>query len=972
MTKSCSAIGCTKRQGGQPRHGTVLSFHKFPHEDPKLLRKWMAAVRRRGDHGRPWKPSLTAMLCSDHFSEDDFRPSHKRRVLREGTIPSWFVFPGKSGQAERRSPLKRAGASLSSPKAKRVRRVLLRNTDMSGLSGPSESQQQQAASEEVPEEVQLLTVSEEPVQFTVVEELPQPTVSEEVEQSTASKEPQQPTVQELQPTLLDHSYSSSAAERHIHSPMKKMVAKVRQLNYEKKKLRQKLKRRDRRLKCLKSTLDALKESQVMDANLLDSIRARFENPIVSELFANEVVNGGRKKRGGRRYSEEIKKLCLTLHYYSPRAYKFLAKNFSLPGVTSLQEWTRSVGCEVGVLDEVLQTLASQVASKKIDPNCCLMVDEMAIRKAKVYSQPKDKFVGHVDLGAGDVEDSRLATNAMVFMAVGLKGVWRHPVAYFLTDHLTGETQAELTKTVLRALNSAGLKARTLVADGLQANMTMFAHLGVQNMQPGQLQLPIRNNFFLHPATGEKVHILLDVVHMLKLLRNLFGEQKMLLLDGEEISWKYVQALYALQQREGIRAANKLSRLHIEYKKNKMKVKLAAQLFSSSVGNALLYMAESGHHQFVGAEATARFILMIDQAFDYLNGSSIYGKGFKAPVTANNLPLRRQFLAEFSSTLFRLQTASGEPVLKTRRSTPVLGLCLAAQSVLDVSEALLEQEGFAYVLPYKMSQDHVELLFSRIRRMGGFNNNPNAVQLQHALRRLALHNFISPSATGNSTAPADEDNGNDDEVGLLQIRRPQRQRSALGAGDPMPAVVQHVLMTPGNRSAFVDDSVGYIAGYVCRKLIEGSVVKCGECIGALLSNEEDPPSREVMRLVEIRDNGGLLVPSASTYAIIASSERHLTALRRCGEMGQENLSLRIQCSVLAQFMTERSHELFPGVQEHMFEPRAGGCHAVSLLKQVVARYLRVRLHAYGHYITLSGMASAHVRHHLHKQVLFARQ
>ena len=311
------------------------------------------------------------------------------------------------------------------------------------------------------------------------------------------------------------------------------------------------------------------------------------------------------------------------------------------------------------------------------------------------------------------------------------------------------------------------------------------------------------------------------------------------------------------------------------------------------------------------------------------------------------------------------------MLQTRRSTPVLGLCLAAQSVLDVSETLLEEEGFAYVLPYKMSQDHVELLFSRIRRMGGYNNNPNAVQLQHALRRLSLHNFISPSATGNSTAPDDEDDG-DDDVGLLQIRRPQRQRSALGAGDPMPAVVQHVLTTPGNRSAFVDDCVGYISGYVCRKLIEGSVVKCGECIGALLSNEQDPPPRDVMRLVEIRDNGGLLVPSASTYAIVASAERHLTAVRRCGKVGQDNLSLRIQCSVLAQFMTERSHELFPGVQEHMFEPRADGCHAVSLLKQVVARYLRVRLHAYGRCTTLSGMSSAHVRHHLHKQVLFARQ
>ena len=97
-----------------------------------------------------------------------------------------------------------------------------------------------------------------------------------------------------------------------------------------------------------------------------------------------------------------------------------------------------------------------------------------------------------------------------------------------------------------------------------------------------------------------------------------------------------QALYNLQQSEGIRAANKLSRLHVQYVKNKMKVKLAAQLFSSSVGKALLYLEEAGHTDFVGAGATARFILLIDQAFDYLNCSSPYGKGFKAPTTSSNL------------------------------------------------------------------------------------------------------------------------------------------------------------------------------------------------------------------------------------------------------------------------------------------------------------------------------------------------
>ncbi|XP_037071404.1 uncharacterized protein LOC119092552 [Pollicipes pollicipes] len=129
--------------------------------------------------------------------------------------------------------------------------------------------------------------------------------------------------------------------------------------------------------------------------------------------------------------------------------------------------------------------------------------------------------------------------------------------------------------------------------------------------------------------------------------------------------------------------NKLSRLHVQCKKNKMKVKIAAQLFSSSVGKALLYLEESGHHEFIGAGVTAYVILRVDQTFDYLNSSNPYGKGFKTPVTANNLMLRREFVADFSSVLFRLQTASGEPVLQMGRFTPVPGLCLATQTVMDI-------------------------------------------------------------------------------------------------------------------------------------------------------------------------------------------------------------------------------------------------------------------------------------------------
>lgn len=308
-------------------------------------------------------------------------------------------------------------------------------------------------------------------------------------------------------------------------------------------------------------------------------------------------------------------------------------------------------------------------------------------------------------------------------------------------------------------------------------------------------------------------------------------------------------------------------------------------------------------------------------------------------------------------------ASGELVLHTRRFTPILGLCLAAQSIMEVSAALLEEEGFQYALAYRMSQDHLELLFGRIRGMGGYNNNPNAVQLQRAMRRLTLHNFITPSAAANCI-PQDADGECD---GLFRIRRPSPQGP--GQVEEMPAAVQHALLQDMG-SEFAMNCVAYISGYVCRKLRESGAVRCADCFGALVSNDDDPPPQHVLGLVGVRDNGGLLVPSASTYAIVSAAERHLTALKKCETMRLPNLSLSIQHSVLSHFMTSRSHELFPGVQEHMYEPRVDECHAILLLKQIVARYLRVRLHSYGRSVTVSGLRSAHLRQKFNKMVLFS--
>ena len=90
----------------------------------------------------------------------------------------------------------------------------------------------------------------------------------------------------------------------------------------------------------------------------------------------------------------------------------------------------------------------------------------------------------------------------------------------------------------------------------------------------------------------------------------------------------------------------------------------------------------------------------------------------------------------------------------------------------------------------------------------------------------------------------------------------------------------------------------------------------------------------MGLVNVRDNGGLLVASTTTYAIASCAERCLTGLLKSSDAVPAKLSLSVECGVLKAMFENRCSQLFPGAQEHMFQPRANECHCVVLLKLVV--------------------------------------
>ena len=137
----------------------------------------------------------------------------------------------------------------------------------------------------------------------------------------------------------------------------------------------------------------------------------------------------------------------------------------------------------------------------------LHVDAMALHKMTIYDKAKNSFVGMVDYGTAIPEsETNEATEALVFMIIGLTGNWKHPVAYVLQDKCTANVQAQMIKDCIGLLSEQGLPVHGLVFDGTFTNqqtaVKLSCKMNVSNPQP----------WFPHPQwLSSKVHIIFDVM-----------------------------------------------------------------------------------------------------------------------------------------------------------------------------------------------------------------------------------------------------------------------------------------------------------------------------------------------------------------------------------------------------------------------------------------------------------------------------
>ena len=145
-----------------------------------------------------------------------------------------------------------------------------------------------------------------------------------------------------------------------------------------------------------------------------------------------------------------------------------------------------------------------------------------------------------------------------------------------------------------------------------------------------------------------------------------------------------------------------------------------QVLSSSVVDSLKFCRQRlRFHQFQNSHGTEFFLCIMDRLFNILNASSPNDTGWKKPITANGFEETVRFLSTAERYIQSLTNDEGSPRIQTQRNMGFIGLLMNINAMENLISDKIVRRKWKCILPYKFSQDHLELLFNIIRGAGQY-------------------------------------------------------------------------------------------------------------------------------------------------------------------------------------------------------------------------------------------------------------
>ena len=375
-------------------------------------------------------------------------------------------------------------------------------------------------------------------------------------------------------------------------------------------------------------------------------------------------------------------------------------------------------------------------------NVSLVWDEMKIKSGLVITKGSGRVVGFTSLDEVSEELSKLsqldskqkepelATHIIVFMVRGLMVRVNMPFIWYPCVGIRVEQLLSAVWFATRTLQNLGLQVRAWVCDGATPNRKLFkVHERVGGQYQG-LTYYTENRY----APDQKIFFVCDVPHLLKTVRNNLENShghlntKNLMKNGKSISWAHVVSTVDEDMSHSLNRLVKIKEEHIHLSpKLRTRVKLACQVLSTTMANAIRLRNNPAMSQ------TEHFCRIFDKWFDCLNGRYLNApKPDLRPYYANNAqdPRYQWLETEFLNWLeeWEREVEALPNLSKSERSKFLLshqtaeGLKITTISFVNLTRALLAQEGAQFFLPEKLNQDRLEIFFAKLRRGCGDSDN----------------------------------------------------------------------------------------------------------------------------------------------------------------------------------------------------------------------------------------------------------
>ena len=158
----------------------------------------------------------------------------------------------------------------------------------------------------------------------------------------------------------------------VQVDLSKNSPRKRKLRRKIKTLQQQKRRQNVKIDGLNSIIKTLKNRELLSKEFCESLLEQFSGTSKA-LIENEMKTNKLK-----------------------RAYLHLRKILQLPHLSAIREWTSAIICEPGFFYRDFFRPSKKVEIVKNHTDCCLMVDEVAIRKQMIYDRINCKYAGFID------------------------------------------------------------------------------------------------------------------------------------------------------------------------------------------------------------------------------------------------------------------------------------------------------------------------------------------------------------------------------------------------------------------------------------------------------------------------------------------------------------------------------------------------------------------------------------------------